>query len=113
MFGRYTMSAARGIEHEAPLDWPKGLEALPAEQVQAFVLANADAQPWDRGGHDVRILADTAEGLSEIIDSEQQIGGYPATKETRRAFDASPWNLDTMQPCSPDALDSGAKARGT
>ncbi|MEQ8177830.1 MAG: hypothetical protein RIC52_00770 [Amphiplicatus sp.] len=113
MFGRYTTSAARIIEHEAPLDWPEGLEALPAEQVQAFVLANAGARPWDRDGHDVRILADTAEGRGEIIDSEQQIGGYPAMKETRRAFDASLWNLDTMQPRSPDALDSGAKARGT
>lgn len=113
MFGRYTTTAARIVEHETPLDWPEGLEAFKAEEVQARVLANVGARPWDRDGHDVRILADTAEGRGKIIDNENEVGGYPVQHETRRAFDPSLWDMETMQPASPDALDSGAKARGT
>ena len=70
MFGRYTTTAARIIEHAEPLDWPAGLEALPAVDVETWVLANAGARPWDRDAHDVRILADVAEGRGKIIDSE-------------------------------------------
>ncbi len=85
MFGRYTTTAARIIEHAAPLDWPAGLEALPAVEVETWVLKNAGARPWDRDPHDVRILADVAEGRGKIIDSEAEVGGYPTVKPTKRA----------------------------
>ena len=112
-FGRYTTSSARLIEHTEPLDWPAGLEALPATEVENWVLANAGARPWDRDGHDVRVLADAAEGRGKIIDSEAEVGGYPRVEPTRRAFDPALWDLETMAPRSPAALDSGQRARGT
>jgi hypothetical protein len=112
-FGRYTTSSAAIVEHAKPLDWPGQLQAIPAVQVEAWVLANAGARPWDRDLHDVRITADAAEGRGAIIDSEQEVGGYPEMQETRRAFDPGLWDLETMAPLSPEALDSGAKARGT
>lgn len=113
LVGRYTTANARIIEHDAPLDWPAGLEAIPAEDVEAWVLANAGARPWDRDLHDVRVTADVAEGRGYIIDSEQEVGGYPVMQETRRAFDASLWDMDTMAPKSPEALDSSSRAGGT
>jgi pectate lyase len=113
MFGRYTTSAARLIEHAAPLDWPEGLRTLPAVEVENWVLKNAGARPWDRDPHDVRVLADVAEGRGKIIDSETQVGGYPVVTPTRRTFDPSLWDLDTMAPLSPDALDASARAAGT
>ena len=91
MFGRYTTTAARIIEHAEPLDWPAGLEALPAVDVETWVLANAGARPWDRDAHDVRILADVAEGRGKIIDSETRSGRLSDTcAPTRRAFDPEP-----------------------
>ena len=113
MFGRYTTSRARVIEHAEPLDWPAGLTALPAEEVENWVLANAGARPWDRDAHDVRVLADAAEGRGRIIDSETEVGGYPEVEPTRREFDPKLWDLETMAPRSPEALDSGSRAAGT
>jgi hypothetical protein len=113
MFGRYTTANARIVEHAAPLDWPEGLTAIPATEVEAAVLTNAGARPWDRDGHDVRVTADAAEGRGAIIDSEQEVGGYPRMEASRRAFDPSLWDMDTMAPLSSEALDSSAKARGT
>jgi len=113
MFGLYTTSRARLIEHAEPLDWPAGLEALPAADVENWVLANAGARPWDRDPHDVRILADTAEGRGKIIDSETEVGGYPRVEPARREFDPALWDLETMAPSSPAALDSSRRAGGT
>jgi pectate lyase len=111
--GSYEAGPARIIRHNAPLDWPLGFRALPADQVETHVLTHAGARPWDRDAHDVRLLADVAESRGEIIDSEAEVGGYPAMPETRRAFDPSKWNLDDMTPKDPSVLDNGAKARGT
>jgi hypothetical protein len=81
--------------------------------VQQYVLHNVGARPWDRDGHDVRLIADVAEGRGEIINSEAQVGGYPAPQMTRRAFNPDDWNLADMTPRRADVLDSGARARGT
>jgi hypothetical protein len=86
---------------------------MPAIEVETHVLTHAGARPWDRDVHDVRILADVAEGRGEIIDHEDEVGGYPTTPATRRAFDPALWNLDDMTPRDASALDSGARARGT
>ena len=77
------------------------------------MLANAGARPWDRDRHDVRILANAAEGRGEIIDSQDEVGGYPTETPTYRTFDASQWDLRTMTPLSPAALDRPAVTRGT
>lgn len=113
MFGRYTTTPARIIELSRPPLWPEGLRAMSAAEVQRSVLANAGARPWDRDPDDVRLIADVAEGRGEIIDSEQELQGYPNPKPTRRPFNPDDWNLDDMTPKRPDVLDSGAKARGT
>jgi hypothetical protein len=41
------------------------------------------------------------------------VGGYPKVEPTARPFDPALWDLDTMLPKSPDALDSSQKGRGT
>lgn len=113
LLGRYTTGPAQIHRREAPLDFPEGLEPMPAHAVEHYILANAGARPWDRDAHDVRVLADVAEGRGGIINSQQEVGGYPAHIETRRPFDPSQWDLNTMEPLSPEALDSGARAKGT
>lgn len=113
MLGSYTTAGARIIEMRRPMLWPEGLQAMPARDVQRFVLANAGARPWDRDAHDVRVIANVAEGRGAIIDSEDEVGGYPRHAETRRPFNPDDWDLDTLSPRRPDVLDSGARSRGT
>ncbi|WDI30082.1 hypothetical protein PUV54_08940 [Hyphococcus flavus] len=111
--GRYTTSAAKIVEVAEPLDLPDNVTPWPSNLVEQHVLANAGARPWDRDAHDVRVLANAAEGRGWIIDSQEEVGGYPEMAETGREFDPSQWNLDTMEPRRPDVLDDGSKARGT
>ncbi|WP_332766737.1 pectate lyase family protein [Phenylobacterium sp.] len=113
MFGRYTTAPAKIIQVKTPPLWPQGFTPMAAVDVQQSVLAKAGARPWDRDADDVRLLADVAEGRGEIVDSEQELHGYPHPQETRRPFVETDWNLDDMTPKRPEVLDSGAKAKGT
>lgn len=61
------------------------------------VLANCGARPWDRDPIDARIVADVRNGTGRIIDSEQDVGGYPVRPETRAVFKEADWNLDAME----------------
>ena len=54
--------------------------------------------------NDNRIVANVAEGLGQVIDSEQMANGYPRQRATRRAFVESEWDLSTMLPRSPATL---------
>jgi len=93
--GRYTTSSAKILPlKKAPL--PFGVKQLSATGVQDAVILNAGARPWDRDKVDARIVADTIEGRGKIIDSEDEVGGYPQYKETRQAFDEKEWDLATM-----------------
>jgi pectate lyase len=77
---------------------PFGVALLPSEKVQDAVIENVGATPWNRDLIDRRIVADVIEGRGEIIDSQEQVGGYPQYKEARKPFVESEWNLDTMEP---------------
>ncbi len=111
--GRNTTGRARILEQPGAMGMPAGLAPIAAVDVEKFVLANSGARPWDRDAHDVRVFADVAEGRGKIIDSQDEVGGYPEAEPTRRAFDPALWDLTTMRPLSEVALDSGAQARGT
>ena len=111
--GTYEAGTAKIIRHNAPLDWPPGLKAMPAIEVEARVLTTVGARPWDRDAHDIRVIFDVVEGRGEIIDSETEVGGYPVQAPTHRAFDPSKWNLDDITPRDQSVLDGAQKARGT
>lgn len=96
-FGRYTNSSAKVVPMAKPT-LPFGVTPLPAAEVQDAVIRNAGARPWDRDPIDARIVADTIEGRGEIIDSEDQVGGYPAYAETKQKFEEREWDLRFMTP---------------
>ncbi|MBS0411186.1 MAG: pectate lyase [Proteobacteria bacterium] len=113
MLGSYTNSGARIIEVDhAPL-WPPGLTPMPASEVQKSIQRNVGARPWDRDVDDVLLIADVAEGRGVIINSQDDLHGYPKQKPTSRPFNPDDWNLDDMTPKRPEVLDSSAKAHGT
>jgi hypothetical protein len=111
--GYYMTGRARIRDAADAMPLPAGLPLLAAEDVELFVLINAGARPWDRDGHDVRVLANAAEGRGKIIDSQAEVGGYPVIAPSYRAFDPALWDLETMLPKSPEALDASQKGRGT
>jgi hypothetical protein len=113
MLGRYTTSPAKFVMMKTPPLWAPYVKPIPAAAVQDYVLHNAGARPWDRDYDDVRLIADVAEGRGTIINSENDVHGYPVEKPTQRPFNPADWNLIDMTPKSPSALDSSAKARGT
>jgi hypothetical protein len=61
------------------------------------ILTSCGARAWDRDPIDARIVADVRNGTGRIIDSEQDVGGYPVRPETRAPFVEANWNLHTME----------------
>lgn len=99
--GSYTNAPVEVNALKAAPALPFGVRPLPSAQVQDAVIETAGARPWDRDPIDRRIVADVIEGRGGIIDSQDQVGGYPKYAETRKAFVESDWNLDTMEPLKP------------
>ena len=64
--------------------WPEGLAPLPAARVADYVLAHAGARPKDRDETDRRILREFQQRKGRLIDSQEQVGGYPKPTMTRR-----------------------------
>jgi hypothetical protein len=96
MLSRYTTSAAAIKETRRAPQVPNGFTPMRAVDVQDAVLRNVGARPWDRDRVDSRILADTIEGRGRIIDSEQDVGGYPREVPTTQPFNESDWDLRFM-----------------
>jgi len=101
MQGRYTTAAVSPRMLKTAPTLPFGVKPIPATQVQDAVIANVGARPWDRDDIDRRILENTIEGRGHILDSQDEVGGYPKHAETRQAFVPADWNLETMEPLKP------------
>jgi hypothetical protein len=96
MTSRYTTSAATLRTLKSAPVVPNGWTPLKAADVQDAVIKNVGARPWDRDHHDSRILADTIEARGKIIDSEQEVGGYPEQVPSHAPFDDAAWDLRFM-----------------
>jgi hypothetical protein len=69
----------------APLPSPRLPDIHPWDAA-AQVLRTAGARPSRRDPIDARIVRSVIEGNGEIIDSQEQIGGYPVRAQTSRAL---------------------------
>ena len=96
LLGRYTTSPAKIIEVKAAPAFPEGVRPIAAVDVENSVIANAGARPWERDEHDWRVIADTIEGRGHVIDSEQEVGGYPVQLATHQEFNPSDWDMRYM-----------------
>lgn len=112
--GYYRTGRAQILTMDEPSVWWPDLEQTRAAvDVEKWVLSNVGARPWDRDEHDVRVLADVAEGRGKIINHEDEVGGYPDQEPARRPFRSEDWDLDTMTPLSTNVLDDQRKSGGT
>lgn len=66
--------------------WPDGLEASPAHESIYEVLRTAGSRPGDRDRHNARVFKTVADGTGEIIDSQNEVGGYADYPESRRSI---------------------------
>lgn len=78
---------------EAPV-WPHGLEPLPARDVTEHVLKHAGARPTDRDAVDERIVESVRNRTGGIIDSQDDVGGYPRSEATWRRLDVPAGGVD-------------------
>lgn len=62
---------------EVPPLWSETLDPWPVAEVKERVLARAGARPWDRDAIDRRIVDSVRRGSGRIIDSQDEVGGYP------------------------------------
>jgi len=74
--------------------WPTGLKPLPAKKVIDYVIKNAGARPKDRNNVDKRIINDFLQRTGRIINSQQQVGGYPKTATTYRKLSPPESNVN-------------------
>lgn len=110
MFGSYTTaSTAKIIQMAKPPTWAPYVTVMPADQVHTALLLDVGARPWDRDYTDERVLGDVAEGRGWIIDSQQDVHGYPQQTPTYRKFNPADWNLFDMTPKNLAVLDSSHK----
>lgn len=70
---------------EPPL-WPDGLETIPAHESFYEVLRTVGPQPGQREPVTERVVTTVAEGTGGIINSQNDVGGYPNYSETRRSL---------------------------
>ena len=72
--------------------------AMPLDQVLDFVLNNAGARPAERDTVDARVVAEVQAGEGGIIDSQNEVGGWPDLPSTTRSLEL---------PANPQADDDG------
>ncbi|KAF0177755.1 MAG: pectate lyase [Alphaproteobacteria bacterium] len=98
VFDRFGAGTAPLRELDVPAVWPDGLNRLPASAVAQAVLASVGARPWARDPIDARLVAEARDGGGKVIDSQDEVGGYPSYTPTRRQFDPDAWTPDAFEP---------------
>ena len=67
--------------------WPGSFQALPSVDVEHYVVSHAGARPKDRDIIDKRIIQNFLDREGQIIDSQEEVGGYPNYKKTFRKLE--------------------------
>lgn len=67
--------------------WPDGMTAMAGSETKSHNLENAGARPADRSRVDQRIVENLRNGDGGVIDSQEDVGGYPALFENTTTHD--------------------------
>ncbi len=73
--------------------WPAELEALPAAKTMEHVLQHAGARPRDRDAVDKRIVHEFRNRTGRVIDSQEDVGGYPNAAMTTHKLNVPESNI--------------------
>jgi len=76
---------------EAPV-WPKGLEAVSPAAAMWHVARFVGARPAQRDAIDTRIVQQAMTGQSKMVDSQDEVGGYPELEPVTRSLEVPATN---------------------
>ncbi len=88
------LTAGRVNILQKPPVWPDGLEPLPAREVVELVGKHVGARPKDRDEIDKRIIRQLRARKGRIIDSQDDVGGYPNQQMTRHTLHVPKTGVD-------------------
>jgi hypothetical protein len=77
---------------DTPPVWPKGLEARSTTAALWHVTRFVGSRPAERDAIDQRIVSQAMSGSAHIIDSQNEVGGYPSYPATQRKLDVPQTN---------------------
>ncbi|MFV1994761.1 MAG: right-handed parallel beta-helix repeat-containing protein, partial [Verrucomicrobiales bacterium] len=77
---------------ERPPLWPQGLEPVGPARALWRVARLAGARPGRRDAIDRRIVEQALTGTARIIDSQDEVGGYPEFEPTTRVLEVPAQN---------------------
>ena len=81
------------LEHK-PL-WPEDLGPLPAVDLAGYIIRQAGARPWDRDEVDIRIVRSFENRTGRIINSQDEVGGYPQHAPVMRPLEVPAHNRES------------------
>ncbi len=90
--------AGEAVVLTSPPVTPPGVSPMAATSVEAYIVANVGARPWDRDVHDQRVIDHLANRNGSHLSSQADVGGYPASVENTASFVSGDWDLATMSP---------------
>ncbi|MBL4630024.1 MAG: hypothetical protein JKY14_02295 [Paraglaciecola sp.] len=67
-----------------PPVWPTGLIARSSSEIENDMLKNVGARPWQRDAIDARIILSVKQKKGRIINSQNDVEGYPSYPQTYR-----------------------------
>jgi hypothetical protein len=70
-----------------PPVWPEDLKPLSTTAALWHVARFVGARPAERDAIDTRIVQEALTGTARIIDSQEEVGGYPKLESTTRKLD--------------------------
>jgi hypothetical protein len=82
-------SKALTVLDEPPI-WPESYQPLSPDEPIKIVMQNVGATPWNRSPVDRRILRTVRNGNGKIIDSQEEVGGYPKYEPVHRSLNDIP-----------------------
>jgi hypothetical protein len=89
----FSDNRAPGVVHfstpfqvSTPPIWDESLVARPSGKIEAWVAANAGARPADRDDVDKRIVNEMLTRSGGVINTPDQVGGWPKLKVNTRPF---------------------------
>jgi len=77
--------------------WPSELRVRPAGEVVDYVARTVGSRPWQRDPIDQRIIDSVLRREGRIIDSQEEVGGYPRRESTRRELGSIPGGAEARR----------------
>ncbi len=78
------------IKASSPPIWPERVTLMPSSGIGQEILITAGARPADRDAVDSRVVQDVIQGTGRIIDSQDDVGGWPVLAENHRPLSSIP-----------------------